>query len=69
LPAKGRSLQFAATAVICCNWLQVFHTKVTEETKRRAEVEATAIRCNWLQLVRLAASISHQGSEGNEEKG
>jgi hypothetical protein len=39
-------------AAICCNWLQVFHTKVTKETKRKAEAKLgaiAAISCNWLQ--------------------
>jgi hypothetical protein len=44
-------LQLAATGCKCCNWLKVFHTKVTEETKSKAEVQAAAICCNWLQLV------------------
>jgi len=45
-PSRRISLQLAA---ICCNWLQVFHTKGTKETKRKAEVKAAATGCNWLQ--------------------
>jgi hypothetical protein len=50
------SLQFAASG---CNWLQVFHTKATKETKRKAEVESQArprTGCKLLQLLQLAAT-------------
>jgi hypothetical protein len=46
-------LHMLQAAAICCNWLQEFHTKVTKETKRKAEVEAQArpqTGCNLLQL-------------------
>jgi hypothetical protein len=53
-------VQFAASR---CNWLQVFHTKATKETKRRAEVESQArpqTGCNSLQV---AARRSHEKAQ------
>jgi hypothetical protein len=38
--AGDEMVRFAATAAICCNWLQLFHTKARKETKRKAEVES-----------------------------
>jgi len=54
---KGRkTLQFAATG---CNLLQVFHTKATKETKKKAEVELQArpqTGCKCCNLLQLAAT-------------